>query len=349
MRMAAMLTLVQVVSASPASAQPPVTFYEAIDAGGDSFDDLNDSTFVGWDWNDRITTVVVPVNTTVTLYQHSDYGGQVLALGTGFFNLTDFSGPGLGDTWNDAVSSYRILTGNTPPPTKITILVNGSFHPSYIPWWMQYGSPMNGAVTATLGVIPTSFHWYESEFPDIITPNYWGIDSGGFRLGQFLDQTYQPVPLDIVAHSHGGNVAIQGTWRSGRLVRRLYQLGTPVNYDLWRSTPARVAARCQVSSTNDFIQPMGASSAQGWNIAAASYNAAASMYFAAEALWAGDYGGYIYYTALAAIYIAEADEAIYSTRLEVSPAVNLLYNSASHEDLHEPQYWNQAVNHCGLP
>jgi hypothetical protein len=86
----------------------PAAFYEDINYSGQLFYWNTDMTFVGWDWNDRISSVSVPAGVTVVLYEHSDYGGQSLTLTSGTADLRDYAGPGADGTWNDAVSSLRV-------------------------------------------------------------------------------------------------------------------------------------------------------------------------------------------------------------------------------------------------
>jgi G8 domain/Right handed beta helix region/Peptidase inhibitor family I36 len=99
--------------ACPLSTPPPldpVRFYEHIDYAGNSFGASSDVSFVGWTWNDQISSVHVPPGRTVTLYEHIDFTGQSLTLthednGT---DLRNYPGPGTDGTWNDAVSSIKI-------------------------------------------------------------------------------------------------------------------------------------------------------------------------------------------------------------------------------------------------
>ena len=57
-----------------------VAFFEHVDFVGGSFDTTNDLSFVGWDWNDQVSSIAVPAGVTVTLYEHADFGGQSLML-----------------------------------------------------------------------------------------------------------------------------------------------------------------------------------------------------------------------------------------------------------------------------
>jgi hypothetical protein len=96
----------------PGTISPPpagtVTAYEHLDFTGASLSVPSDMQFVGWDWNDRVTSIRVPAGRTVTLYEHSDFGGQSLTLTSDSGDLRNYSGPGADGTWNDAVSSIRV-------------------------------------------------------------------------------------------------------------------------------------------------------------------------------------------------------------------------------------------------
>lgn len=83
------------------------TFYEHLDFTGASFARGSDWDFVE-DWNDRITSVRVPAGVTVILYQHWHFEGESLTLTSDAADLRDFPFPG-GGTWNDQVSSIRII------------------------------------------------------------------------------------------------------------------------------------------------------------------------------------------------------------------------------------------------
>ena len=86
----------------------PEMFYEHISFNGASFSATADLPFVGWEWNDRISSVRVPPGKVVVLYEHRDYGGQSLTLTSDAPDLRQFPGPGGDRTWNDAVSSIRL-------------------------------------------------------------------------------------------------------------------------------------------------------------------------------------------------------------------------------------------------
>ena len=87
----------------------PEMFYEHIAFNGASFSATADLPFVGWEWNDRISSVRVPLGKVVVLYEHRDYGGQMLKLTSDSPDLRQFAGPGRDRTWNDAASSIRLF------------------------------------------------------------------------------------------------------------------------------------------------------------------------------------------------------------------------------------------------
>ncbi len=103
---ATVATLLFLMIARQAAAQ--ATFYEDINYGGASFPANADMSFVGWDWNDRISSLRVPVGLAVILYQNIDFGGASLTLTSDAPDLRAYPGPGADGTWNDAASSIRI-------------------------------------------------------------------------------------------------------------------------------------------------------------------------------------------------------------------------------------------------
>jgi hypothetical protein len=75
--------------------------------GGACFEASSDSSFVGWDWNDRISSISVPAGWTVTIYEHDNFNGAALVLEGDNPDLRWFGGPGGDGTWNDSMSSFR--------------------------------------------------------------------------------------------------------------------------------------------------------------------------------------------------------------------------------------------------
>ena len=174
------------------------------------------------------------------------------------------------DIFGEVVESPLPVSGGftytpSPDPTdSITVLVNGTFNPDSMPDWMQPGSAMYQAIAATFGGTIHSFHWNDSGVPDVLPPFYLGIVNGAFKLANVL-HALPAGDVNIVAHSHGGNVAGFATWLTDRPIHRMIGLGVPVNQDL-ALRPSRNArsyrAPCLVSSWGDLIQVAGASITQ---------------------------------------------------------------------------------------
>lgn len=63
---------------------------------------------------------------------------------------------------------------------------------------------------------------------------YSDIFDGGVSLADFINSyNFQPgEPLNIVAHSHGGNVVKIASWLISHDITNLVDLGTPQNWDL---------------------------------------------------------------------------------------------------------------------
>lgn len=92
----------------PGSNPPPpleVVFYEHIHFEGAWFSGTTDIPFVGWDWNDRISSINIPPGRTVVLYEHIDFGGLSITVTSDVWDIRDLA---LRMNWNDQVSSIRI-------------------------------------------------------------------------------------------------------------------------------------------------------------------------------------------------------------------------------------------------
>jgi pimeloyl-ACP methyl ester carboxylesterase len=100
-------------SIPPRSNEPPPAaeagFYSDIEFQGDRVAVGGDLSFVGSDWNDRISSLHAPPGRTVVLYEHADYGGLSLTLSGDEVDLRRFPGPGPDGTWNDVASSIRVF------------------------------------------------------------------------------------------------------------------------------------------------------------------------------------------------------------------------------------------------
>jgi hypothetical protein len=79
----------------------PVVFYEHLDFSGEAVELAGEVPFVGWNWNDRITSIRIPAGKTVVLYEHDWFRGASVTL-TG--DQPDLRTLG----FNDSASSIRV-------------------------------------------------------------------------------------------------------------------------------------------------------------------------------------------------------------------------------------------------
>jgi len=96
------------IPAEPPSG-PDAVFYENARNNGLAMSASSDVAYVGDSWNDRVSSVHVPANTMVILYEHRDYQGARLVLTHDAVDLLYYPGPGVDGSWNDVVSSIQIL------------------------------------------------------------------------------------------------------------------------------------------------------------------------------------------------------------------------------------------------
>jgi len=77
--------------------------YEHQDHWGNAIDVNNgdNPTFIGTFWNDRVTSIIMMANCTLTLYEHSDFGGKEVQYTKSIALLDPF--------WNDEISSYACV------------------------------------------------------------------------------------------------------------------------------------------------------------------------------------------------------------------------------------------------
>ena len=333
------------------TAQAQVSFYEDIYYGGASFSAGSDLSFVGWDWNDRISSMSIPAGMSVTVYQDIDFGGASLTLTGDIVDLRWDAGPGPDGTWNDQVSSIRI-SGGSWSPTTTTILLNGSFNQS--PPWTQPGSPEFNAVAATYGQTPVVWQWTNdiNNFAGVTFPNYDGIVAGAYGLAAFIDGL-PGGDINVVAHSHGGNVLGLATWVAHRPLKHVINLATPVNYDLqparWMAPPPLAPySRCQASSFVDWVQFLGSSPFQVTEFIYASYDAEQLVNMAIDAAQQGDWAGALEASALAAAYAGDAFGWWMSTKVEWAGPTYMWWDGHQHGDMHEPDVWNAIAGACAV-
>lgn len=230
-----------------------------------------------------------------------------------------------------------------PPDPSNIILVNGSFNA--FPQWMDVGSAEYNAIAATYGQGPSPWRWMQNE--SVFFPLYSGIYDGGLELGSFIAALPEG-DVQVIAHSHGGNVAIVATFWANRQIKHLINLGTPVNWDVDRYVGgAGTYSRCLISSWDDWTQFYGSSPGQ---VAAYVINityAVQTGFEAAQALLDGDYVLFGYLSALSGYYYLQADEWFASAKIEFQ-GPTYMFGGLSHSDLHEPAVWNAIAPHCAL-
>jgi hypothetical protein len=240
------------------------------------------------------------------------------------------------------VAVLSVMQPAAAAAADVTVLVNGSFN-AYPPW-MDDWSPEFSAIADTFGYPPIQFRWYDNDA--VFPPFYDGIFNGGFVLASFLNGVGGD-NLNLIAHSHGGNVVKIASYFLSRPFRHLIHLGTPVNWDLYPLGGPGAYSFCQVSSYLDYVQVGGSSPFQVGMFGYAEYYAAYYFWQAMEALFNGDWDLFAYYMAVSAYYEAVANFWWLSTKLEWY-ADNWMFWSESHGDLHEPPVWNTIKYGCAL-
>lgn len=228
---------------------------------------------------------------------------------------------------------------------QATALINGSFV-SPPAEWMLPGNPdqLYEALQSWYGFAPTTAGWSPSFL--VFPPFYSDIFAGGPAMAGILTG-FPAGSLNVVTHSHGGNVAILSTYYMSRPLRTLVNLGTPINFDLPGALGgAGSAIRCQVSSSADWVQFAGASPYQIANFVYAIYASIAGAIGAFDALVAGDYTTALAYFQYAAFEVIVAEYWWYSTKIEVV-GPTYMFSGLGHSDLHTGAVWNAIAPYCG--
>jgi pimeloyl-ACP methyl ester carboxylesterase len=244
------------------------------------------------------------------------------------------------------VAALTVMSPATAAGADVTVLVNGSIDQS--PDWVHEGSAEWNAIAETFGYPPTAFTWTDNSVAAVVSPLYTGIYSGGFDLATFLNGVGGD-NLNVISHSHGGNVTLIAMWYLTRPVRHLINLGTPIN---WELLPARYASgsassNCQVSSYADYVQVAGSSPLQ---VGMFIYNQALAGYYFYKAIEAAideDWALFEYYLALSAERELEANWWWWTCKAEWF-APTLWFVDQNHGQLHEPDVWNQIKYQCAL-
>lgn len=243
------------------------------------------------------------------------------------------------------VTFIALMVAPAVSQAQQTFLINGSFDDS--PAWAQPGSDEFNAIAATYGSAPMAWQWTSNGWPQVLPPNYNGIISGGFDLANFLNNL-PPGDVNLISHSHGGNVVLMSQAWSRRPIRRYIQLATPVNWDFgyWRyALGYNTAGRCQASSTADWKQFFGSSPYQVGNFFYYSYQSVAGAIEAFEALNRADYDSAYWWFANSVFDALEANYWFDTTRIEVE-GPTFVFNSIGHGALHEPPVWNAIAPYC---
>jgi hypothetical protein len=343
LRRVSRLVLVVAALFTPAAAfAQSVTFYEHLDYSGDGTNASGDLPFVGWDWNDRVTSIDIPPGVSVSLYEHDNFGGARLTLTSSVSDLRNFYGPGPDGSWNDAISSARIAYTSQTSTTTV-LLVNGSFN-AY-PDWMESWSSEYQSIAATYGVQPGQFRWTDNGLAGVLWPYYSGIANGAAALGGAIN-ALPAGDIYLVTHSHGGNVALGATqFYTNRAVARLVNLATPVNFDIRVSNAPWVGHMCTASSWDDWTQFFGASPYQVYSFMEQTYDGAYYGYLSSQAFINGNYSDAAYYAFLAYDYIQAGYSWFESTKLEWW-GWTIGFNDGDHGAMHEPPVWNSLPAAC---
>ena len=226
-----------------------------------------------------------------------------------------------------------------------TALVNGSFVSPPAAWEVP-GQPdqIYEAINSWYGFAPTVAPWSPDTW--VFPPSYSDIWGGGPTMAAIL-AGMPPGDLNVVTHSHGGNVAILATYYMSRPLRRLINLGTPINWDLYGYLGGAGAyGRCQISSSSDWVQFAGSSPTQILNFAYAIYSSVVGAIAAFNALIVGDYWGALAYFQYSVFAVIVADYWWYSTKIEVD-GPTYMFSGLGHEDLHKAGVWNAIAPYCG--
>jgi hypothetical protein len=132
-----------------------------------------------------------------------------------------------------------------------------------LPWWHPPSLFWREAVLRGVNVCPVPFIW-STEIDGVIGKN-WAWYAAGHALLYFVHSEYPSEtdvllkPVNIIAHSHGGQVAIFAA-AYGLLVDTLVTVGTPVRHDVKRYRKAarpNIKRWVHIYSPNDPMQIEG--------------------------------------------------------------------------------------------
>jgi RHS repeat-associated protein len=243
--------------------------------------------------------------------------------------------------------------GNDPinsvdPSGLLTIIIGGFLNGQAT--WGQPDTDMWKAIRDTFGEDPRVFEWAALA---VFYPLYSDIQLAGVELAKFLNgyDFKEGEKLNIVAHSHGGNVvkvASQNLRQSTRSIDNLVTLGTAQNYDLPLINTFKVKNHCNVSSLVDPVQFGGSSPTQIFRTVENTRDGAYHASWAAYELFRGNFSKAAWHSALSAQYFALAAAWVLSTRIDPLANKNVLFGSEGHSELHTVPVWNKINGECGL-
>lgn len=254
-----------------------------------------------------------------------------------------------------SLNRYSYVSGDpvnqVDPSGLLTIIIGGTGAGN--PEWGQPGTDFWRAVSEAFREEAVVFPWNGANVT--FATFYLGIIEAGFDLADFINSHdfKDNEKLNIVAHSHGGNIVKVAT-NAGlkRQIDNLVNLGTPQNQDLDRlgfiTNINTVGNYCNVSSLADPIQLLGASPRQIYYTLTNSYIAETYAEAAAWALFHGDFSSSLRYTARSVYYAAVAFDWYMSAKIDWQANNNVILFSESHSELHTVQVWNLVKKPCGL-
>jgi hypothetical protein len=316
-------------------------YLQAENGGGGAFRAVGGGP---WAWE---TFTVVLLNGTDSRVDD----GEVVALRSynGHYVVAEGGGGGIVNCDRTGIGGWEQWTirfGTPPaPPSSLTFIINGIESDGSD--WAVPGKDFSNAVAATYGAIPGFWFWSSNSWYQVLPPYYSGIYSGAQELANFL-HSLPPGDVNLIAHSHGGNVVLLSQIWSTRPIRRYITMATPVNWDWyeWRfALNYGIAGRCQASSEADFVQLWGASPYQVGNFVYNVYQSIQGAIEAFEALLNGNYQDSFYYFAQSAFNALQADYWLDTTRIEVE-GPTYMFVSLGHSDVHTPGMWNAIAPYC---
>jgi hypothetical protein len=212
---------------------------------------------------------------------------------------------------------------------------------------MDVGSPEWRAIFGTFGERQLDFRWSGN---DVFFPAYSSIWDGAAGLANVINgHTFAAgEKLNIIAHSHGGNVVKIASYSIGHRIDNLVALGTPQNFDLPTIYSPAVNNYCEVSSFTDYVQFAGASPLQTGLFGYAQYQVGYWLYQESLDLYYNNWDEAAFDAFEVAYYQSLAASAWLSTKLDPLASTNVLYDSGAHSDLHEPPVWFDLVGACNL-